>query len=122
MISQATSARVSAGFGSTSQRGTSPKPKLAPEIIIFIKEMAKHNQLWGAERIRRELLKLDMRGCKRTIQKYIRHVRITRPVLATWVICSQNRRLQNDLTRDKHPRKPTHNVRKNRKDARKFRS
>jgi hypothetical protein len=43
-------------------------------------------------------------------------------VLATWVICSQNRRLQNDLTRDKHPRKPTHNVRKNRKDARKFRS
>jgi hypothetical protein len=44
------------------------------------------------------------------------------PVLATWVICSQNRRLQNDLTSDKHPRKPTYNVRKNRKDARKFRS
>jgi hypothetical protein len=41
---------------------------------------------------------------------------------SAWVICSQNRRLQNDLTRDKHPRKPTHNVRKNRKDARKFRS
>ena|SRR5258706_9379198 len=45
-----------------------------------------------------------------------------RLVPATWVICSQNRRLQNDLTSDKHPRKPTHNVSKNRKDAREFRS
>jgi len=44
------------------------------------------------------------------------------PVLATWVICSQNRRFQNDLTSDKHPRKPTHKVRKIRKDAREFRS
>ena len=43
-------------------------------------------------------------------------------VLATWVICSQNRRLQHDLTSGKHPRKPTHNVRKNRKDAKECRS
>jgi hypothetical protein len=43
-------------------------------------------------------------------------------VLATWVICSQNRRFQHELTSDKHPRKPTHKVRKNRKDAKEFRS
>jgi putative transposase len=52
--------------------------------------MAKHNQLWGAERIRRELLKLDMRGCKRTIQKYIRHVRITRPRGQNWATFLRN--------------------------------
>jgi len=56
-------------FWKRKSKGTSPTPKLAPEIILFIKERAKNNQLWGAERIRGELLKLDMRVCKRTIQK-----------------------------------------------------
>ena len=37
--------------------------------------MATENRLWGAERIRGELLKLGMHVCKRTIQKYIRLVR-----------------------------------------------
>ena len=37
--------------------------------------MAKENRLWGAERIRGELLKLGMRVCKRTIQQYMRQVR-----------------------------------------------
>ena len=57
-------------FWKRKSKGTSPEPKLAPEIILFIEEMAKNNRLWGAERIRGELLKLDMRVCKRTIQKY----------------------------------------------------
>jgi transposase InsO family protein len=34
--------------------------------------MAKRNRLWGAERIRGELLKLGIRVSKRTIQKYIK--------------------------------------------------
>ncbi len=34
--------------------------------------MAVENRLWGAERIRGELLKMDIRVCKRTIQKYMR--------------------------------------------------
>jgi hypothetical protein len=42
--------------------------------------MASNNRLWGAERIRGELLKLGIRVCKRTIQKYMRQVY---PVLAT---------------------------------------
>jgi hypothetical protein len=37
------------------------KPKLSLETITLIKEMAANNRLWGAERIRCELLKLDIR-------------------------------------------------------------
>ena len=37
--------------------------------------MAFNNPTWGAQRIRGELLKLDIRVSKRTVQKYIRHVR-----------------------------------------------
>jgi putative transposase len=55
------------------------QPKLSPETITLIKEMVKNNRLWGAERIRGELLKLGIRVCKRTIQKYMRHVRVPRP-------------------------------------------
>ena len=55
------------------------KPRLSPETISLIKEMAAHNRLWGAERIRGELLKLDIRVSKRTIQKYMRHSRSKRP-------------------------------------------
>jgi transposase InsO family protein len=46
--------------------------------------MASTNRLWGAERIRGELLKLGIRVCKRTIQKYMRHVRIFRPGGQKW--------------------------------------
>ena len=48
------------------------KPKLSPETISLIQEMATNNRLWGAERIRGELLKLNIRVSKRTIQKYMR--------------------------------------------------
>jgi len=51
------------------------QPKIAAETIAFIREMATNNRLWGAERIRGELLKLGIRVCKRTIQKYMRTVR-----------------------------------------------
>ncbi len=33
---------------------------LAPETITLIRELAGANRLWGAERIRREFLKLDI--------------------------------------------------------------
>jgi putative transposase len=60
-------------------KAISTRPKISPEVILLIREMAKNNRLWGAERIRGELLKLDSRVCKRTIQKFMRHVRISRP-------------------------------------------
>jgi putative transposase len=54
---------------------TSRTPKIAAETVALIKEMAGKNRLWGAERIRGELLKLGIHVCKRTIQKYMRQVR-----------------------------------------------
>ena len=60
------------------------KPKLSPETISLIKEMAANNRLWGAERIRGELLKLDIRVSKRTIQKYMRPIRHKRLSGQTW--------------------------------------
>jgi putative transposase len=62
-------------FWKHKSKATSHKPKVAAETIALIKEMASNNRLWGAERIRGELLKLDIRVCKRTIQKYMRSVR-----------------------------------------------
>ncbi len=52
------------------------QPKRLPtEVVTLIQAMTKDNVLWGAERIRGELLKLGIRVSKRTIQKYMRHVR-----------------------------------------------
>ena len=56
-------------------KASSHKPKVATETVALIREMATENRLWGAERICGELLKLGIRVCKRTIQKYMRHVR-----------------------------------------------
>ena len=55
-------------------RPTAPahRPPLAPETVALIRQMAAANRLWGAERIRGELLKLDIRVAKRTIQTYMR--------------------------------------------------
>jgi hypothetical protein len=53
-------------------RKTSP---LSPETIHLIRDMAARGRLWGAERIRGELLKLGIKVSKRTVQKYMRGVR-----------------------------------------------
>jgi hypothetical protein len=58
--------------------------RLAPEVVTLIQTMAKDNALWGAERIRGELLKLGIRVSKRTIQKYMRHVRPSGSRGQTW--------------------------------------
>ncbi len=60
------------------------KPRLSPETIALIKDMATNNRLWGAERIRGELLKVDIRVSKRTIQKYMRQGRPKRARGQTW--------------------------------------
>jgi putative transposase len=58
---------------------TQPSP-LTTATIELIRRMARDNPLWGAERIRGELLKLGIRVSKRTIQKYLRHAPRSRPV------------------------------------------
>ena len=60
-----------------------PSP-LAAATVELIEQMARDNPLWGAERIRGELLKLGIQVSKRTIQKYTRPARPTRPTGQTW--------------------------------------
>ena len=50
----------------------------------MIQELAKDNRLWGAERIRGELLKLGIHVSKRTIQKYMRDTRSPGQRGQTW--------------------------------------
>jgi transposase InsO family protein len=57
-------------------------------VIAFIKPIAKENRLWGAERIRGELLKLGIRVRKRTIQRYMPKKR--KKSNQTWAIILQN--------------------------------
>ena len=71
-------------FWKHKSRARERKPKLSLKTIALIKEMAAHHQLWGAERIRGELLKLDIRVSKRTIQKYMRQGRPKRARGQTW--------------------------------------
>jgi transposase InsO family protein len=76
-----------AGYRWFWKRKSQPKrgrPPLAATTIALIKEMAAANPLWGAERIRGELLKLDIHVAKRTIQKYLRGARRPHPRGQTW--------------------------------------
>jgi len=75
-------------------KAASHKPKVAEETIALIRQMARENRLWGAERIRGELLKLGIRVCKRTIQKYIRGVRTYQPRGQKWSIFLRNHAAQ----------------------------
>jgi putative transposase len=68
----------------------SHKPKVAAETIALIREMAKENRLWGAERIRGEVLKLGIHVCKRTIQKYMRPFRTPQPRGQKWATFVRN--------------------------------
>jgi hypothetical protein len=77
-------------FWKYKSRAAAPKPKIAAETVALIKEMARDNRLWGAERIRGELLKLGIYVCKRTIQKYMRHARSPRRGGQKWAAFLQN--------------------------------
>lgn len=46
--------------------------------------MTLRSRLWGAERIRGELLKLNIRVSKRTIQKYMQAARSKPPSGQSW--------------------------------------
>jgi len=67
-----------------SQPRSAAKLKVATETIALIREMAAANRLWGADRIRGELLKLDIRVSKRTIQRYLRQARPPRRSGQAW--------------------------------------
>jgi len=71
-------------FWKHKSQGRSKKPRLSSETIALIKEIIANNRLWGAERIRGELLKLDIGVSKRTIQKYMHQARPTRAGGQSW--------------------------------------
>ena len=51
-------------------RGPLGRPRLSPEVRELIATMARENPLWGAERIRGELLKLGIVVSSRSIRRY----------------------------------------------------
>src|SRR5919202_276908 len=81
------------GFRLCWRRRSAPRSRpspLATATIELIRQMARDNQLWGAERIRGELLKLAIRVSKRTIQKYTQHVPRSRPPGQSWATFLRN--------------------------------
>ena len=67
-----------------SRPGRTSRPRIAAETAALIRKPAAANRLWGAERIRGEPLKLGVRVCKRTIQKYMRRARPRSPSGPRW--------------------------------------
>jgi putative transposase len=63
---------------------------MSEETQAVIRTMAAENRLWGAERIRGELLKLGIRVSKRTVQKYMRHTRPPQRRGQTWTTFLHN--------------------------------
>jgi len=66
------------------------RPKLATETVALIQQMAQENRLWGAERIRGELLKLDIKVAPATIRKYMHPARPPRAPTQTWSVFLKN--------------------------------
>jgi len=71
-------------FWRTKSKVPTRRPRVSVETIALITELAAHNRLWGAERIRGELLKLGIHLSKRTIQRYLRRARPPRPKGQKW--------------------------------------
>lgn len=71
-------------FGKRKSKTPSREPKVPAETVALITEMTANNRLWGAERIRGELLKVGIRVAKRTIQRYMRQARPAPPPSQTW--------------------------------------
>ena len=66
------------------------RPPIAPATVALIREMAVANRLWGAEPIRGELHKLDIRVAKSTIQRYLREARPPRRAGQPWATFLRN--------------------------------
>lgn len=65
-------------------RRSGGKPRLSPDVVELIRRIARENRLWGAERIRGELLKLNLSVAKSSIQKYTHAPRAFSPPRQSW--------------------------------------
>ena len=77
-------------FWKFKSRNRGGHPQVEAETVALIQQIAQENRLWGAERIRGELLKLGLTVTKHTIQKYIARVRPDKPASQTWAIFLKN--------------------------------
>ncbi len=77
-------------FWRRKSRAGSRVPRIPAATIALIQEMAVNNPLWGVKRIQGELLKLDIKVAKRTIERYMRQARPLRPHGQTWATFLQN--------------------------------
>ncbi len=77
-------------FWKFKSRNRGGRPALSADIINLIRHMARNNRLWGAERIRGELLKLHIQVATATIQKYMRTMRPPRTPGQTWSVFLNN--------------------------------
>ncbi len=77
-------------FWKRKSRAATRPPRIPRETCDLIRQMAGDNRLWGADRIRGELLKLDIRVSKRTIQRYLRQARPPRPTGQAWATFLRN--------------------------------
>ncbi len=77
-------------FWKRKSRANNREPRVTRETIALIRQMAQNNRLWGAERIRGELLKLGIRHAKSTIQRYMRTVRPPGSSGQTWATFIRN--------------------------------
>jgi len=66
------------------------RPQIAPTTVALIERLAAENPLWGAERVRGELIKLGVRVGKRTVQRHMRSTRPPRPRGQTWATFLHN--------------------------------
>ena len=71
-------------------RARSRAPRIPRGTIDLIRQLARENRLWGADRIRGELLKRDPRVSKRTLQRYLRQARPPRPPGQAWATFLHN--------------------------------
>jgi len=69
---------------------SAPKPQVAAETTALIREMAATDRPWGMDRIRGELLKLDIGVSKRTIQRSLRQARPPRRSGQRWATFLRN--------------------------------
>lgn len=77
-------------FWRRKSRPQSRESRVPKATVELIRQMARNNRLWGAERIRGELLKLGIRHAKSTIQKYMRAVRQRPPRGQFWTTFLRN--------------------------------
>ena len=66
------------------------KPRISQNTVALIRKMASENPLWGAERIRGELLKLGISHAKQTIQRHLTKDRPKRDGGQRWTTFFEN--------------------------------